>query len=154
MPIRTWARDWNDILRNRIFQDEELKRLMLLPENTNIVTFVDRYFVRAGYTNKLLSDEHVRIVYGDAGSFDTQVPNVKQNELSFDIYVKLDDLRNATNDRLLLRTNLIADRLIELLTSERYIGGYRFWVKGDWDMGTRTVGYARYNVSFYYMKVY
>ena len=154
MPLQTWSKDWNELIRNVFFQDEELKELMKVPDKISIVDFVDKYFIRAGWTNTTLVDQPVRIVYGDVGPKDTDVPNVKKNELSFDIYVKQEYLRNATYDRLELRTHLIANCIIKLLTSERYHGGYRFWIKGDWDLGTRTIGYARYNVSFYYMKVY
>lgn len=151
-----WIRDWNAIVRTVIFQDYGLKKLMKLPENTNIIQFIDRYFIRAGFTNKLLSDESVRIVYSDIQGHDTDVPNIKKNMLMFDIYVKLEDLHNVGDDRLLMRTQLIADRLMRLLTTDRYVKdtGYRFWIAGDWDAGTKTVGYARYTVAFYYMKVY
>ena len=76
--------------------------------------------------------------------------------MTFDIYVKDEELHNVGDDRLMMRTHLIADRLQYLLTKERYLvdTGYRFWIAGDWDLGTRTTGYARYTIAFYYMKVY
>jgi len=56
------------------------------------------------------------------------------------------------------RTHLIANRLNDLLTKEgtsgKYFGGYRFWPSKEMDLGTRTVGYVRYNISFEYMRVY
>lgn len=160
MGLYTWIDDWNTILRDVLFADEELKRLMKIPKGTGIIEFIDRYMIRAGYTSKILKDESVRIVYGDVRANQTDVSNVKRNEMSFDIYVKFEDLRNADTDRLKLRTQMIANRLTELLTCPHedfdghYLNGYRFRHAGDWDMGTRTIGYARYNVSFYYMKVY
>ena len=151
-----WIDDWNEIIRRVIFPDEELKALMKLPEKTNIITFIDKYFIRAGYTNKLLENEPVRIVYSDIQGDTTPVPNVMRKMLTFDIYVKIEDLHNVGQDRLQMRTHLIANRLIELFTKDRYLKdtGYRFWIAGDWDLGTRTTGYARYCVAFYYMKVY
>ena len=151
-----WIRDWNNIVRYVIFQDQVLKQLMKIPPKTTIIQFIDKYFIRAGFTNKLLQDESVRVVYSDVQGHDTEVPNVKKNMMMFDIYVKLEDLHNVGEDRLMMRTQLIADRLTRLLTSERYLKntGYRFWIAGDWDAGTKTVGYARYTVAFYYMKVY
>lgn len=151
-----WIRDWNNIIRYVIFQDQTLKQLMKIPPKTTIIQFIDKYFIRAGFTNKLLQDESVRVVYSDVQGYDTEVPNVKKNMMMFDIYVKLEDLHNVGEDRLMMRTQLIADRLTRLLTSERYLKntGYRFWIAGDWDAGTKTVGYARYTVAFYYMKVY
>ena len=158
MPIRTWINDWNDVIRHVIWPDEELKSLMMIPEGTTIINFVDKYFIRAGYTNTLLEHEDVRIVYSDIAGSDTDVPNVKKNELCFDIYVRTEHLHNVGNDRLQYRTQLIASRLVELLTnhgtSGKYLGGYRFWPRKEMDLGTRTAGYVRYHVSFEYMKVY
>ena len=129
---------------------------MKLPKNTGVIQFTDRYFIKAGYTNKLLTDEICRIVYSDIQGSQTDVPNVKRNMMTFDIYVKTEELRNCGDDGLVMRTHLIAERLYKLLTSERYLAdtGYRFWIAGDWDQGTRTAGYARYTIAFYYMKVY
>lgn len=151
-----WIKAWNTILRKVIFTDYRLTELMKLPPKTTIIQFIDRYFIRAGFTNKLLENESVRIVYSDVPGHDTDVPNIKKNMMLFDIYVKLEDLHNVGEDRLMFRTQLIAARLIQLLTSKRYLQdtGYRFWIAGEWDAGTKTVGYARYTVAFYYMKVY
>lgn len=151
-----WQNAWNKIIRKVIFPDADLKKLMEIPPKTGILQFIDRYFIRAGYTNKLLTDEACRIVYADVQGADTAVPNVRKNMMSFDIYVKMEELHNYGDDRLQFRTHLIAQRLQELLTKERYLEGtgYRFWIAGDWDLGTRVTGYARYCIAFYYMKVY
>lgn len=154
--MRGWIDAWNKIIREVIWPDHELKVLMKMPSKTGIIQFIDRYFIRAGYTNTLLTDEVCRIVYADVQGSQTEVPNVKRNMMTFDIYVKQEELHNFGDDRLVLRTQMIAARLKELLTQERYLKGtgYRFWVAGDWDLGTRTTGYARYTIAFYYMKVY
>ena len=151
-----WVKAWNKIIRTVLFKDAELKRLMKLPKNTGVIQFTDRYFVKAGFTNKLLTDETCRIVYADIQGYSTDVPNVTKNMITFDIYVKNEDLRNVGDDGLILRTQLIAERLQKLLTKERYLAdtGYRFWIAGDWDLGTRTAGYSRYTIAFNYMKVY
>ena len=151
-----WINAWNKIIREVIFHDYELKRLMKLPPKTGIIQFTDRYFVRAGFTNKLLTDEACRIIYADVPGHDTDVPNVRKNMMTFDIYVKNEEMRNVGDDGLQMRTHLIAERLFKLLTKERYINetGYRFRIAGDWDLGTRTAGYSRYTIAFYYMKVY
>ena len=104
MAMQQWDNIWNNVIRYVLFQDERLKELMLLPEKTNIVQFIDRYFIEASWTNKLLENENVRILYADASGADTSVPNVRRNILTFDIYVKMTELRNAINDRLALRT--------------------------------------------------
>ena len=154
MVLRSWIDDWNNIIRNVIFKDEELKSLMKLPANTNIITFIDKYFIRAGYTTEVLTNESVRIVYGTIARGDAMNPYVTRNEMSFDIYVKLEDLHNVERDRLVFRNHLIAKRLIDLLTNQRYLGAYRFTVEGEGDMGTSTIGYTRYNVTFGFMKTY
>ena len=129
---------------------------MKLPSKTNILQFCNRYFIRAGFTNELLTDEVCRIIYSDTQGNDTSVPNIRKNMIMCDIYVKQEELHNVGDDRLISRTDLIAQRINYLLTKERYIAntGYRFWVAGDWDLGTRTVGYARKTIAFYNMKVY
>lgn len=157
MPA-TWINDWNEIIRDVIYPDIELRQLMRLPKSVGIIEFIDKYFIRSGYSNQVLEHEDVRIVYGNTGAHETETPNVTKNEMSFDIYVKQEHLHNVGNDRLQLRTHLIAAKLIELLTkhgtSGKYLGGYRFWVKNEMDLGTRTTGYARYCVTFYYVRVY
>lgn len=151
-----WVNSWNKIIREVIWQDYDLKRLMKLPPKTGILQFCERYFIRAGFTNTLLTDEVCRIIYSDIQGSDTNVPNVRKNMLTFDIYVKQEEMHNIGDDRLISRADLIIQRLYRDLTSKRYTAntGYRFWIAGDWDLGTRTVGYARRSVAFYYMKVY
>ena len=154
MVHRVWIDDWNDIVRGVIFADDELKTLMKIPNGTNIITFIDRYFIRAGYSTKVLTDESVRIVYGTTRSGETNNPMVTRNEISFDIYVNMNDIHNVDNDRLVMRTHRIADRLINLLTGKRYHGVYRFWVVGETELGTTTPGYTRYNLTLGYLKTY
>ena len=151
-----WIRDWNKIIRTVIFADHELKRLMKLPPKTGVIQFCDNYFIRAGYTSKTLTNEVCRIIYGDVQGVPTDVPNVRRNMMTFDIYVKEAELRTVGDDALINRAHLIAARLQYLLTQSRYIAdtGYRFWIAGDWDLGTRTIGYVRYTIAFNYMKVY
>lgn len=154
--MRTWIKEWNDIIRDVFFQDAVLKNLMLLPEGTNIITFIDKYFIRAQFTDTLLSNEPVRIIYSDIQGTQTDVPNVMKKMMTFDIFVKKEKAHNVSNDRLVMRTQVIADRIVYLLTKDRYVQnkGYRFWIAGDWDLGTSTTGYTRYCVAFNYMKTY
>ena len=151
-----WVDAWNTIIRKVIWADSDFKSLMKLPARTTIIQFVDRYFIRAGYSNTLLTDEVCRIVYSDMQGYETDVPNVKKNLMLFDIYVKDTEMRNIGNDRLVTRADLIAEKLYKMLTSERYLHdtGYRFWIAGDWDGGTRVTGYHRKTIAFHYMKVY
>jgi len=151
-----WVNAWNKIIRDVIWRDYELKRLMKIPPKTGILQFCERYFIRAGFTNELLTDEVCRIIYSDEQGSDTNVPNVRRNMMTFDIYVKQEEMHNVGDDRLISRADLIAEKIYHDLTSQRYIAdtGYRFWIAGDWDLGTRTVGYIRKSIAFYYMKVY
>lgn len=154
MSARKWIDQWNDIIRYVIFADEELRSLMMIPQGTSIIQFIDRYFIRAGYTSKTLKNEPVRIIYGELANEATHVPNITKPTMSFDIYVKMEDLHNVGDDRLVYRTQLIANRLIELLTTSRYTKAHLFSPTGQGDMGSRTIGYARYVVTFDYVKVY
>jgi len=151
-----WTNNWNTIIRKVIWPDHELKVLMKMPPKTGILQFNTRYFIRAGFTNELLTDEVCRIIYADTNSNETAAPNVKKKIMTFDIYVKKEEMYNIGDDRLISRLDLIADRLDKLLRKDRYLAdtGYRFWpADGGLDLGTRTVGYARRSISYYYMKV-
>lgn len=148
-----WIEDWNDLLRTTIFADKILKTLMKVSDDINIIEFIDRFFIRAGYTNKILSDEAVRIVFGTL-SVPTNINGVTKNQISFDIYVKNEDLHNVGKDRLVMRTQLIAKRLIYLLTKQRYNGVYRFYDPTEGELGTSAIGYSRYNVTLSYTRVY
>lgn len=152
----SWMKDWNDIIRYVFFSDWELKKLMMIPDGTNIITFINNYFVRSQFTSTLLTNENVRILYYDSQGQNTDNPNVRKKIMTFDIFVKNEHAHDVGEDRLMMRSQLIAERLMYLLTKDRYINksGYRFWIAGDWDLGSRTSGYTRYCVSFYYMKVY
>ena len=157
--IESWAETWKKILRQRIFKDEQLKTLMLIPSNVKINKFVEQYFIQTGSTSELLTDQKVRVIYGFQQKNTTGVPNVVQHLLNFDIYVKYDDMHTATNDTLDNRTTLIANRLNLLLTKIDvdqwgHIDGYKFTVAGEKDSATRTVGYSRYTISFWFNKVY
>lgn len=151
-----WITEWNTILRKAIFKDEELKELMMIPEGTDIITFFDKYFIRAAFTNELVEHEDVRIVYGVVNNDDTDVSDVKRNTLNFDIYVKTEHLHDVGRDRLLYRTELIAERLKNILKLNDFVQntGYKFRMGGEGELGTRTVGYNRYGISFHFMRVY
>ena len=151
-----WTNAWNTIIRKVIWPDHDLKVLMKIPPKTGILQFNQRYFIRAGFTNELLTDEVCRIIYADTTSHETAVPTVKRNIMTFDIYVKKEELFNIGDDRLISRLDLIVEKLDRLLRNERYLAGtgYRFWpADTGLDLGTRTTGYARRTISYYYMKV-
>ena len=149
-----WTKAWNDIIRHVFFQDEELKRLMEIPEGTTIIQFIDNYFIRGGSANKLLTDQKVRIVYGMIDNALYNTPYMGDTVLSFDIYVKNEELHNVSRDRLEMRTVAIAERIKYLLMKDRYTQSlYRFREPHQSDMATTTIGFSRYNISFRFLKV-
>lgn len=145
-----WENEWNNIIRYVLFSDSTLKTLMCIPENTKILDFVDKYFINAGYTSEILIDEPVRIIYGVIPYGTGAMPHVLNQEMSFDIYVKNEYLRNYGKDRLVMRNHLIAERLSKLLTNQydQRLGGYKFICIGESDMGSSAIGYSRYNITF------
>ena len=54
---RTWQDNWNNVIRNEIFLDDKLKELMLIPKGTDIAKFTDKFFIRDGSTDELLTNE-------------------------------------------------------------------------------------------------
>lgn len=155
IPVSPWIKEWNELIRRVIYPDEQLRELMMLPEGTDIITFIERYFIRADATDKLLTNENVRIVYGKVRQDPTDVPNVTDATWSFDIFVKREHQRDASADRLLYRTQLIAHRLIQLLNKKQYPGiGIKFKRPKEGDLNTRTIGYDRYYVSFHVFETY
>ena len=147
---QTWKDNWNDVVRYVIFRDDLLKRQMLLPENTSIIQFVDKYFVQDEMASEILTDEKVRIVYYDSRGRDTGNKNVKLRYKEFDIFVREDVLHNATDDRLQNRYDLIAERLKYLLLRERHLYGLSFDYEDDYNLWTKTIGYRRYHIVFSY----
>ena len=151
-----WLRSWNKIIREVIWNDQTLKQLMKIPARTGVLPFTERYFIKSEYTSKLLTDEICRIVYSVGPGYSTDVPNVRQNIIVFDIYVKQEEMNNVGEDRLVTRADYIASRLFFLLTKDRYVAdtGYRFWpAPVRLDNGTRTTGYVRKTIGFYFMEV-
>lgn len=148
--LQTWKDNWNDVIRYVLFKDSVLKQLMLLPDDTTITKFVDKYFVQDEVGSEILTDEKVRIVYYDSRGRDTGNKGVRNHYKEFDIFVKEDVLHTATNDRLQNRFDLIAERLKYLLLRDRYVCGLRFNYEDDYNLWTKTIGYRRYHVVFSY----
>ena len=151
-----WTHAWNKIIREIIWKDHDLKQLMKLPPKTGILQFNQRYFIRAGFTSELLTDEVCRIIYSDSTPSDTDVDVVKKSTLIFDIFVKQEEMYNIGDDRLVSRLDYICDRLDKLLRQTRYLAdtAYRFWpAQTPIDLGSRTPGYSRRTLAYNYMRV-
>jgi len=123
---------------------------MLVPEGTSIVTFMDKYFIRDGSTDELLTKEKVRIVHRDAPGFSTFNPNVQGKYHEFDIFVSEDVEHTASNDWLKSRQILIAQRIKYLLLRNRHTEHIRWRYEDEFDQWTKTVGYKMYKITFYY----
>lgn len=123
---------------------------MLVPDGTDIVTFTDKYFIRDGSTDELLTTEKVRIVHRDVQGFETFNPNVKNKYRDFDIFVSEDVEHTATNDWLQSRHILIAERIKYLLLRQRTVENLRFRYEDEYDLWTKTVGYKLYRLTFFY----
>ncbi len=149
---RTWKDNWLNVVRYVIFQDEELKRLMCVPADTPITTFVDKYFIEDMNGDEIMTNEPVRITYYDFYGPETNNKNVRKCYKEFDIYVKYDVLHTATMDRLQNRYDLIAERLRYLLLSKSRVQHLHFEYRDEYGMWTKTIGYRRYHVVFSYMK--
>lgn len=148
-----WINEWNDIIREIIFPDTILRELMMIDDSMTIMDFVDKRFVRAMYTDTVIIDEPVRIIYGtitpqQLGEF------VTNNLMSFDIFVKNEHKHDVGDDRLMMRAELIAHRLNQLLGHRIYTSkgmtAYKFWCVGESVLGSATIGYSRYNITFAY----
>lgn len=147
---RTWQDNWNNVVREELFPDDRLKELMLIPEGTDIVKFTDKYFIRDGSTDELLTNEKVRIVHHDTEGFETFNPKVRGKYREFDIYVSEDVEHTASDDWLQSRQILIAERLKYLLLRKRDCQHLSFRYEDEYDLWTKTVGYKLYRLTVFY----
>ena len=124
---------------------------MLVPAGTDILTFINRYFIRDSSTDELLTNEKVRIVHSDTQGLRTGNRYVHGKYKHFDIFVSEDVEHTATRDTLQSRQVLIAQRIKELLLQKREQYGLRFAYEDEYDLWTKTVGYKLYHIVFFYM---
>lgn len=149
--IKTWNDNLNDVIRDVFFADEELIDLMLIPQEyeDDIVTFIQKYFVKDVTSDEIITNEDVRVCY-----FQSQGRSIGMNALkkywNFDIYVKDSVLHTATTDMLQSRDEMIAEKIKELLTDNRYVCQMRFHYEDSYDMYTKLIGYHRYRIVFSY----
>ena len=123
---------------------------MCLPKDCTIIQFVDKFFIEDANGSEQLKNEFVRIVAYDTDGAYTGNANVLERLKEFDIYVKEDVLRTASDDRLQKRTDLITERIKYLLLKDRYTCNIRFRFVADYDLWTKTTGYKRHHVVFSY----
>ena len=123
---------------------------MLVPEGTDVLTFIDKYFIRDISTDELLTNEKVRIVHGDMQGVQTGNPMVRGKYKHFDIFVSEDVEHTATRDKLQSRQVLIAQRIKELLLQKKTQYGLTIKYEDEYDLWTKTIGYKLYHIVFYY----
>lgn len=150
LKTKTWKDNWNNVIRRVLFPDEELRKLMLLPDDISIIEFIDKYFIQDENAGEQLISEPVRILYWDSEGRDSGNMNVRNKYKEFDIFVKEDVLHTATNDRLQNRYDQIAERQKYLLLKDTHVQGLRFRYEDDYNLWTKTIGYKRYHVVFSY----
>ncbi len=148
---KSWADRWNDIQRDVLFPDEELKQLMMIPDGTNIVTWIRKYFVSEALCTELVTDEDVRVLWYEDQSSHTNNPLINNRKMCFDIYVKQAHNNDATNDLFVSRGKLIAQKLQEILTFPATVGRVKFFYVDDYDVGTKMVGYVRHHLVVSYL---
>lgn len=125
---------------------------MLVPEGTDILTFIEKYFLRDSSTDELLTNEKVRITHSDTQGLRSTNKYVHGKYKHFDIFVSEDVEHTATRDKLQSRQVLIAQRIKELLLSKecrKY--GISFSYEDEFDLWTKTIGYKLYHIVFFYM---
>lgn len=149
--VKTWSMRWDDIIRDVLFPETELAELMMIPADTDIITWTNKYFVDAALCTDLVEDEDVRVLWYEDQSSKTTNPYVKRRKICFDIYVKEEHIRDATNDLLRSRCKMIAQKLTEILTLKDTVGQVAFMYDDDYAIGTKTVGYVRHHLVLSYL---
>lgn len=148
---KTWKDNLNDVVRDVIFPNEELMDYMMIPMNDrdDIVKFIDKYFIRNPAPDELITTEDVRICYGETEGRSIG-KNMLKRMLFFDVYVKSEHLHDVGNDMLAFRTDMICQKLKELLTDNKYVCSMDFSYEDDYQLFTKVIGYTRHRIVFSY----
>jgi hypothetical protein len=148
---RTWADNWNNVIRDVFYPDAKLKALMLVPEGTPITEFIQRYMIEDAPPDEVITNEKVRVAYYDTQGQMDKYHKVRRKWKEFEIYVHKDVLHTATSDRLQKRYDLIAGRIKYLLLRNYHVCGLHFEYADEFLLYTRVVGYLRYHLDFGYI---
>lgn len=122
----------------------------MVPEDANIISFINNYLISSAAPDELLTTEKVRVNHYDTQGYDTGNKNVIRKYKEFDIYVKNAVLYSATNDRIKARTELIAERIRYLLLRKYSVCGLHFDYRDSYGLWTKTIGYTRLHLVFCY----
>ena len=148
---KTWKDHLNDVIRDVFFTDEELLDYMLIPteDKDNIVKFIDKYMIRSATPDEILTNEKVRVSYCELQSYSIGM-NMTRKLLIFDVYVKDEYLHDVDDDMLKFRTDVICQKIKELLTTKKYTCDINFNYSDDYDLYTKLIGYTRHRITFNY----
>lgn len=158
---RTWEDNWNNVIRRVLFPSTELKSEMLIPatSQSNIKTFITKYFVEDVATDELIIDEDVRILWSiEDNPYVRGSRNVHEKYLVMDIYTKRDKLYGVETgvgaDGLKARDVAIAKRIRHLLTRTKSVEHISFYYANEFRMTSRAIGYQRLRITFTYYATY
>jgi hypothetical protein len=134
-----------------LYNDDELKELMLIPEadRRNIAKIRDVYISTAFGSDTIITTEPCRILYRNISLAETNNINVKRDNIVFEIYVK------ASNSYIGLekRDELIAERLYQIL-ARKYVGDLKFEPEDKGQLYCSEAGYSRYFIKFWYKTIF
>lgn len=153
---KTWDDNLNDVVRDVFFVDSDLLDAMMIPKNTrnNVVDFVENRFIRDPAPDELITTEDVRVCYYRSQGRSLGY-HVNKRFIWMDVYVKTDHLHDYDNDLLKYRTDVICQRIKELLLSKKYVCNLRFeYEDGPYELYTKLVGYRRTRIVFSYKTTY
>lgn len=150
----TWEDNWNNVIRDVLFQSQELKDEMLVPaaNRNNLRDFITNRFVEDVNTDQLVIDEDVRILWSIEGNpFLRGSDHIHTKYLAMDIYVKRNRLYDvSTEDRMKARDVEIAKRIKHLLLKTRSVCNISFRYSDEFRLVSKTVGYQRLRLVFTY----
>lgn len=124
---------------------------MMIPieDRDDIIKFIDKYFIRDPASDEILTTEDVRICYSEQAGRSLG-KNVLKKYIYFDVYVKNEHLHDVGDDLLKFRTDMICQKLKELLTDEKYVCMIDFSYEDDQSLFTKLIGYTRHRIAFSY----
>lgn len=137
-------------IRLLLFNDDELKELMAIPEDDfhSIIAFRDKYCIAgAGTYENIEMDIPVRLLVSWATMSQTNNNYVNYRPLDFEIWVQRSKEYGVTNNVFDRRQELIADRIKHLLTKNR-IEHFKFIFDDMNDMRSNTQDYNRFFIRF------
>lgn len=148
--MRTWYDNLTNVIGQVLFKDQELLRLMLVPQQDagNPIALRNKYIVMDDMADRVLVDEAVRILFDEDACVKIN-QNVQIKYVDFSIYVRVDQLYNVEANRLIRRDVRIAERIKHLLHGRMHFDT-KFLYEDSFPSPTRAEGYSCFTVLFSY----